>query len=191
MPVRRVSRFLCWGLAAVACSAALADPPREPRAIWKEVRVDFTYFGRTSRYSCEGLRGKLQSLLGQLGARRDLRLIATGCEEFGARPRGGSTPPGARLIFSVPAFADAAPKPLRSGDLAPVDAHYEPFTITVDAFRNMGVGDCEVVEDFVRQVLPKFTIRNLRQDIRCVPYQLSGSRYWVHGEILKAGPAAA
>jgi len=67
-----------------------------------------------------------------------------------------------------------------------VDAHYEPFTLTSDAFRNYGVGDCELVEEFARDILPHFTARAVKQDITCVPYQASGSRFWVRGEILRA-----
>ena len=80
---------------------------------------------------------------------------------------------------------DASAKPLRPGDLAAVDAHYESFTLASDAFRNFGVGDCELVEDFAREILPHVT-RELKQDITCVPYQASGSRFFVRGEILRA-----
>ena len=55
----------------------------------------------------------------------------------------------------------------------------------------MGVGDCELVEEFVRQILPKLATRNVRQDITCIPHQLSGSRYWVRGEVLKPLPPKA
>jgi hypothetical protein len=81
---------------------------------------------------------------------------------------------------------DAAAKPLHSGDLAGVAARFEPFTLTSDAFRNYGIGDCELIEEFTRQILPKLATRDVRQDITCVPNQLSGSRFFVRGEILKA-----
>jgi hypothetical protein len=89
-------------------------------------------------------------------------------------------------VFSAPALPDASLKPLHPGDLTAVDAHYEPFTLTSDAFRNYGVGDCELVEEFVRDILPHMSARDVKQDITCVPYQASGSRFWVRGEILRA-----
>jgi hypothetical protein len=177
--------------AALALSAAQADDAPQPRVVWREVHLDFSYLGRTSRYSCEGLRGKVRSLLSQLGARRDLRLHASGCEETGNPPRRGRMNPGVTMIFRVPAPADASVKPMHANEFSPVQARYEPFTITVDAFRNMGVGDCEFVADFVHQVLPRFAVRNLTEDIRCLPNQLSGSRYRVQGEVLKAEQGGA
>ena len=55
-------------------------------------------------------------------------------------------------------------------------------------FRNMGIADCELVEEFARQILPKLATRDLKQDITCVPYQQSGSRFLVRGEILRTLP---
>jgi hypothetical protein len=45
-----------------------------------------------------------------------------------------------------------------------------------------------LVEEFTRQVLPKLETRDIRQDITCVPYQASGSRYFVRGEVLRNLP---
>jgi hypothetical protein len=157
------------------------------RAVWKEHRLDFSYMGRTARYSCEGLRDKMRSLLLDLGARRDLQVSVLACNESESQPlRRGYLDPRLSIVFSSPVPPDAAAQPLHAGDLSPVDAHYESFTLTSDAFRNYGVGDCELVEEFARQILPKLATRDVKQDITCVPYQASGSRFFVHGEILRA-----
>ena len=155
-------------------------------AVWKEQRLDFSYMGRTARYSCEGLRDKMRSLLLDLGARRDLKVSLWGCDES-APLRHAYLGPRLSIVFSSPALPDAAAKPLRPGDLSAVQARYESFTLTSDAFRNYGVGDCELVEEFARQILPKFATKDVKQDITCVPYQASGSRFFVRGEILRAG----
>jgi len=55
--------------------------------------------------------------------------------------------------LSAPALPDAAAKPLHPGDLSATDARFVAFAITSDAFRNMGIGDCELVEEFTRQIL--------------------------------------
>ena len=158
-------------------------------AVWKEQRLNFFYMGRTSRYSCDGLRDKVRAMLLDLGARRDLRIAALGCEEPAARARLGSLGPSLGLVFSTPALPDATAKPLHPGDMSVVNARFEAFTITSDAFRNMGIADCELVEAFARQILPKFVTRDLKQDIDCVPFQQSGGRYVVRGEILRTLPA--
>jgi hypothetical protein len=159
-------------------------------AVWKEQRFDFSYMGRTARYSCEGLRDKMRSLLLDLGARRDLQVSVLACNESESEPlRRGYVGPRLSIVFSSPALPDAAARPLHTRDLSPVDARYESFTLTSDAFRNYGIGDCELVEEFARQILPKLATRDVKQDITCVPYQGSGSRFFVRGEILRAAMA--
>jgi hypothetical protein len=156
-------------------------------AVWKEQHLEFSYQGRTARYSCQGLRDKMRSLLLDLGARRDLQVALLGCDESAPLGR-GYIGPRLSLTFSSPAVRDASAKPVHPGDLSAVDARYEPFTLTSDAFRNYGVGDCELVEEFAREVLPHLSARNVKKDITCVPYQASGSRFLVRGEILRAAP---
>jgi hypothetical protein len=155
------------------------------KAVWKEQKLDFSYLGRTARYSCQGLRDKMRSLLLDLGARRDLQVSLLGCDES-APLRRGYVGPRLALVFSSPALPDPAAKPAHPGDLLPVDARYEPFTLTSDAFKNFGVGDCELVEEFVREILPRFSARIFKQDITCIPFQATGSRFFVSGEILRA-----
>jgi hypothetical protein len=191
-----------WLIALAAAPAGIAAPARGVAptgvaatgmpvpAVWKEHRVEFVYFGRTSRYSCSGLSDKVRAILMMLGARTDPRITAIGCAEFGRPPGPNSLNPSLDVAFAAPALPDPAAKPRGPGDLAPVDARFEPFTITPDAFRGMSVGDCELVEEFARQILPLLTTRDLRKDITCVPYQLSGSRYDLRGQILRALPPA-
>src|ERR1019366_9472143 len=52
-------------------------------AVWKEQHVSFFYTGRTTRYSCNGLRDKMRAMLLDLGARRDLKIVPLGCEDYG------------------------------------------------------------------------------------------------------------
>jgi hypothetical protein len=159
-------------------------------AVWKEQHMTFSYLGRTSRYSCEGLRDKMHAMLVDMGARRDLVITAIGCVDTTPSARTGWLSPSLNIIFSSPALPDPAAKPVHPGDLAAVDARYEPFTLTSDAFRNLGIADCELVEEFAHQVLPKLATRAVKEDISCVPYQASGSRFLLRGEILRALPRA-
>ena len=177
-----------WLIATLAAWPGHAATGVPVPAVWKEHHVDFTYFGRTSRYSCDGLSDKVRAMLLDLGARRDLKIAAIGCAEFGRPPGPNSINPSLDIVFSAPALPDAAAKPRHPGDLAPVDARFEPFTIEPDAFRDMSVGDCELVEEFARQILPQLTTHGLKQEITCVPYQLSGSRYFLRGQVLRALP---
>jgi hypothetical protein len=158
-------------------------------AVWKEQHLRFFYTGRTSRYSCDGLRDKVRAMLLDLGARRDLTVTALGCEPAAPRVRLASQGPALNIVFSAPALPDTGFKPLHRGDLSAVNARFEPFTITRDAFRNMGVADCELVEEFAHQILPKLVTRDVKQDITCVPFQQSGGRFLIRGQVLRTLPA--
>lgn len=184
------SHAVAAGTSAAPVGAAPTPAAGNPlAAVWKEQHVDFFYMGRTARYSCEGLRDKVRAMLLDLGARRDVKITALGCADAG---RAGVNSIASRLsiVFSAPALPDPADKPAHEGDLAATDARFETFTIAGDAFRNMGVGDCELVEEFTHQILPKLVTRDLKRDIACVPYQQSGSRFQVKGEILRSLPRA-
>jgi len=177
-------------LCAASAWSADVDTGNPIPAVWKEQHLSFFYMGRTSRYSCDGLRDKVRAMLLDLGARRDLQITALGCEDTAERVRLESLGPSLTMVFSSPALPDAAAKPQHPGDLAAVDARFEAFTITSDAFRNMGIADCELVEEFARQILPKLVTRDLKQDITCVPFQQSGGRFLVRGKILRTLPRA-
>jgi len=176
-------------LLVLACSgvggAVAADTQSQPLlpAVWKHQKLDFHYFGRTSRYSCDGMRDKVRALLLEVGVRKDLRLLTYGCEIGRIELKGMN--PGLSIEFSSP-----VPQiPNGAGGVEPFEAHYVTFDFHQDAFRNLNVGDCELVEEFAKQILPLLSTRNLKQDITCVPYQQSGGSYRVSGEVLKAVPA--
>jgi hypothetical protein len=180
--------FACGAEAAIAPAQAPDAAAGNPRAaVWRAQRVEFFYVGRTSRYSCDGLRDKVRAMLIDLGARRDLTVVASGCPGYDG-PSGNGTGLRLKIEFSSPALPTAATRPLRDGDLAAVDARFQSFRIANDAFRNMGIGDCELVQQFAQQLLSKLTVRDVHQDIVCVPYQPNASRFLVSGEILKPLP---
>ena len=158
------------------------------QAVWKEHRVEFTYLGRTSSYSCDGLIDKVRAIMTRLGARAPLHIVGIGCPEYG-RPAGpNSIGPSLSIRFFAPALPESDATSRHGSKPAPVDARFVPFKIVPDAFRDMSVGDCELVEEFAEQILPMFTTRSVQKDITCVPYQLSGSDYSLRGEVLRALP---
>ncbi len=73
---------------AEAATAGAAAQPRAPAdtgdpmpAVWKEQHVEFSYAGRTSRYSCDGLLEKVRAMLLDLGARRDVKITPLRCAD--------------------------------------------------------------------------------------------------------------
>src|SRR6267154_165650 len=104
---------------AAATPQAAAIQPAAPTAVtgipmaavWREQHLDFFYMGRTSRYSCDGLRDKVRAMLLDLGARRDVKIAAIGCEDSG-RERVNSRSSSLNITFSAPALPDPSAKPL-------------------------------------------------------------------------------
>jgi hypothetical protein len=182
-PVAVPASFCLAALAAV--SAAGAGAATLDRALsaaaWKKHQLEFHYVGRTSRYSCEGLRDKVRAMLLDLGARRDLSVVPLGCENY--RVDAGTAGFRLRIVFFSPVLADDSAKE----SAARTDARFERFTIASDAFRNIGLGDCELVKEFAQQLLPKLTVRDVKRDIRCILYRPSSSRFFVRGEVLRTG----
>src|SRR5271156_1722496 len=99
--VRRSAMRCSWALAVIGLMFAVQSRPVDAEggtgvpvaAVWKEQHLNFFHMGRTSRYSCEGLRDKVRAMLLDLGARRDIRVTALGCQDAGARSRPGSLGP--------------------------------------------------------------------------------------------------
>jgi hypothetical protein len=179
-----------WVLGAflTCASVCCAEAPRsEPVwAVWKEQHVRFAYLGRTSRYSCEGLRERVRALLLDLGARRDMRVVSVGCDPSG-QAAGSAAASKLDVAFFSLGLREAK---LSASDVAAsVASAYEPFAITIDPFRNIGVADCELIEEFALQMLPKFATRNLQEKIACELPQGGAGAFVVRGEILRNSPA--
>lgn len=176
--------------AAPAQAPTSAAPPEE--GAWVLRQKDFTYMGFTSFYSCASLVDRLRTLLKLAGARDDLRVRARGCAEGfnqvtrlpAARLEFYAFVPAAQLPPAAPAKVEAPAKQL--GRDAPKlkraeDAAVEPGvgawrTVEIDGRgtrRLIEAGDCELVEQFTREVLPLFTTRNVHDRTRCTPGQRS------------------
>ena len=169
----------CWKLAAIigcALFASLliprtssADEPsaREPGA-WQKHEYSFVFMGFTSTYSCDGLADKIRVLLIAAGARHDAKSQPGACANGFGRPD--------KFARASLTFYTLAP----SGPDAPsgtkqVDGIWRSVSIADRSPRELGTGDCELVEQFRNNVLPMFTTRNVDDHTTCIPHQNSGS----------------
>jgi hypothetical protein len=197
--MRIAPRVACFAL--VAAFAHAATPGDSAPAVWKEHHVNFFYRGRTARYSCDGLRDKVRAMLLDMGARRDLKIVTLGCtEDHRVQAYGGGAPvgvghgasPSLSIDFSALALpeamartrSDAVATTRSLGGASVMPARFEAFMITSDAFRNLGVGDCELVQEFTRQILPRLVTRDVMRDIACLADQRE-NRFLVRGVVLK------
>lgn len=162
---------------------SLADLPTTPAAAtWQKHEYRFVAMSFTSTYSCDGLADKLKVLLLAAGARKDVKSTADGCPNGFGRPD--------RLASASVTFYTLSPvSPDATAD-KPVDGAWRTVTLRPRLPRELGVGDCEIIEQFRDHLLPMFTTRNLEQNIACVPHQQSGSIFNLSFEVLAVSAPA-
>lgn len=156
--------FVVCAAAVLGCALnlAAADPapiPAGGTAVWKTVDHSFSYQGFTSRYSCEGLRGKLQDVLLALGARPDLSLSTSGC--VGSRV---SPFPAVQIHMAVLQPVDGA------APAGAVQAQWTPVSLA--GFDKLEPGDCELLQQIKDDLLPLFPARDVTIRANCVPHEL-------------------
>jgi hypothetical protein len=137
---------------------------------WQQHKYTFHFMGFTSAYSCEGLEDKLRLMLQMSGAGpgvRDIHVDAP-CDRGIGRPD--------RLAMAYLTFSTLQPTPSAGNAPGGVWRHVafapgRPF--------EFDYGDCELIEEFRDKVLPMFATRNLTNNVTCVPYQDSGSNFYL------------
>ena len=164
---------------------ALAEPPAESSppqsspptwAVWTPKELRFTFMGFTSHYSCDGLAGKMRSIVLQLGARSsDLKVREIPCSAPSGRP---TEFPGVTVNMNVLTPWDAASA---NATATPVPAHWRLVEISTDRDPLREAGDCELIEQVKTRVLPLFTTRNVEYRSTCIPHELQ-----IGGTVLKA-----
>jgi hypothetical protein len=165
---------------APACSHA---GEADVQAAWKRHEIEFTYMGFTTRYSCEGLQGKVRLLLQASGARPGFAVTTLSCAAGSGRV---TEFPRVRLVFHAPELAVKGSEAAAAATLA----HWQRVSLSRNQPRDLETGDCELVEQFRDRVLGAFTTRNVMSDINCIPHQLAGSSFRLDYEVL-VGPQPA
>jgi hypothetical protein len=166
-----VSATVC---AAAAAPAAATGPAAS--AQWQARKIEFTYFGITTRYSCDGIEGKVREILLALGARADLQVRATGCDLHDRFP-GRSAWVNAQFSSLAPATDTVA-----EGSVPGVWAQVR---LAPDQPRDMAAGDCELVEQMRELLLKNFTLRNPDFRAACFPHEISPNGYALKAELLR------
>ena len=157
--------------------ASAAVEPGSTAAQWHAQKLNFNYSGFTTLYTCDGLEDKVRDILLAFGARKDVKVRATGCNEPMNRP--------SRFAWVAVEFSSLVPAAgAGAGDTVP--ASWSKVRLAPNRPYYMGAGECELVEQ-LREVLQKgFTLRNVDYRVSCTPHQISISDYNVTAEALKA-----
>lgn len=179
----RLGLLVGWFAAGAAgAGAAFAAESDASPGTWQKHQYSFVAMSFTSTYSCEGLADKLKILLLAAGARPDAKAQGGACSRgFGQVDKLAR----AELTFyTLVPDTDA-----KAGEGERADGSWRPVTLTAHSPRELGVGDCELVDQFRAQVLPMFATRDVSNQTTCVPHQDSGSLINLKFETFAAVPA--
>jgi hypothetical protein len=162
-------------LALAACLpfAAVAGADEAPlMGVWQKHEYVLGYAGFTSHLSCDGVEGKVKRLLLAAGARDDLKVVGSCTDPLGSASRIAV----ARVTFHtlVPEQRAAAAPAAEAGatpDEAPERAAgaWKAVEFSEGTPSWLEFGDCELVEQFDRELLPFFATRNHHMRMSCLP----------------------
>jgi hypothetical protein len=174
---------------ATSPSGAAAPSPTADtvQAIWKHQEIAFYFQSFTTFYSCTGLEGKLERIMRALGVHANVRVRSADCPSSVARMP--------RVILRIASPVEATPEAYAERDknksvreltervkggksTNPVDsldafpAQWRKVSLTRGRLA-LEPGDCELIEELQRKVLPKLAVRVTDDDLRCSPNQLT------------------
>ncbi|HXQ63262.1 MAG TPA: hypothetical protein VN787_00280 [Steroidobacteraceae bacterium] len=170
-------------LALAAAAAAAADAPVD--GTWQKHEYMLGYAGATSHYSCDGLEYKLTQLLKLAGARPDAKVRASCTNRLGSASRIVTARTTFYTLTLTPAAGSqqSAVPDRRAGTWKTIEWHTgSPPQLTF--------GDCELVDQFAREMLPMFTTRDVDNRMKCVPYQETLGNIDLRFSVLTALPRA-
>ena len=168
---------------AIAAAADTTPPlpgtetsPTIVAAEWKQQKMDIPFASFTSFYTCTGLEDKMRFVLLAFGARPDLKVHAL-CDRAQNEPNRSAW---VQVEFSslVPVTDASAP--------GSVKATYKPVRLEPNRPYEMGMGECELIEQMGDVVKKSFTLKNVQYHTSCVPKQVSIGDYSVNAESLQA-----
>ncbi len=175
-----------------AAETAAAAPADVVSGEWQHRRRTFAYQGFTTLYTCDGLADHVRQILLYLGARKDLKVIATGCPgPFNSPSRSAFV----NVDFHALVPGAAAPGAAVPGAAAPASetlkARWAPIELAPQRPNFMGVGDCELIQGMKDFITKNFTLRAVEYRTSCFPNQATLNGFSVKGEALRALPPAA
>jgi hypothetical protein len=174
-------------LAGMPLASAQGTSPDTVQAIWKHQEIEFYFQSFTTFYSCTSLEGKLERIMRALGVHSNVRVRSADCPSSVARMP--------RVIMKVASPVEATPEAYAERDknksvrelserlkggksTNPVDsleafpAQWRKVSLTRGRLA-LEPGDCELIEELQRKVLPKLAVRVTDDDLQCSPNQLT------------------
>lgn len=169
--------FVCLTLLAVSLARS-AEAPQDPvEAVWRPQRLTFQYHSQGRMYRCDILEHKVKSILAQFGARDQLVIRRVACRDFSGfaelevimESPVEATPENIRKITQYDsqdeliARVRGAPLPAAE-DLQRFPAVWESFAIQRARKVHLEVGDCALVQQLRRQILPRMSVQIIKDN---------------------------
>jgi hypothetical protein len=172
------------------CAISAMAGGNTEQALWRTQEINFIYRGYMTTYDCRTLSTKVSRLLLAVGARQGTSVKTEACnvvQPFGGTPTQLAT---MRLSVTSPARANAEMKSEIARDssrrtllsrlgvqIAPAE-EFLAFWASMDVARiehpTFSASDCELLEQFAAQVLPKMAIAvEYRKSCSSSPHRLS------------------
>lgn len=162
---------------AIAASPADGDTVE---AVWKAQQVNFEYRGYSTIYSCQSLEDKLEVILRSVGAREDLQLRSYACNEAIGVAR-------FQVSLQSPVVASDAnireltthdakdelvarvngEKLATHEDVQRFEAVWKTVSFARDRDMRLERGDCELVQQLRRQILPRMSVQIMKDNVSC------------------------
>lgn len=176
---------LCALTGLAAARAAEQGAPTPVQAIWKSQEFAFYFQSQTTFYSCSSLEAKLERILKALGARAHVKVRSVDCQSGPVRMP--------RVVVTMSTPVEATPQAIAERDkskskreltarvngksedpeaIAEFPAHWKRVSLSRGAV-DLEPGDCELIDELRRKVLPKLAVRIVKDSTHCTPQQLT------------------
>jgi len=164
----------CLPAAAIAVAwsgRALSEP-----AVWQHHEAAIHYFARGTSYSCSGIEDKVRQILLYAGARRDLTVRATGCDQGPFLP---SHMASVQVAFDALA---TAPDAATAGAIA---SEWVTLSMTPMRSKFLQPSDCDLVRAMKGVLTKSFSWQGLDFGTSCFPYARAANSFDVKGAVLQ------
>jgi hypothetical protein len=170
-------------LLAAGVATAHPQPDEVVEAVWKPQQLNFVYRGYSTLYSCRSLQDKLHKILTTVGANGDIAMRTYSCSDalsvasfqiVLASPV-EATPENVEQLTTYDTHDELVARMhgqrLASGeDLQRFPAVWKTISFARSRDMKLAPGDCELVLQLRRHVLPRMSVHVISDDVRCSPF---------------------
>jgi hypothetical protein len=150
-----------------AVTALAAADASATNGSWQAHKYQFQYLSDNTRYSCIGLADKLRLLLKSVDA-RDVRVNPVCLGNSGLPDRFAQASVSFQSL--VPSDQDSA-----AGSTAAAQGVWQHVQWATEQPRTFGPGDCSLIQQLLKTVVPMLTTRNLQTHFDCAQNHDYGS----------------